>query len=186
MGWCAYVDESEPDPRFAAGTYLLAAAVIETDELLAARAAVAALRLRGQKKLHWRGEGAPRRRRIASSIAALPMMHTIVVKVDKDASSERRRRLCMARLLPELHTAGVTDVYLESREKKQNAGDIELLNGLRRQKALTSDLRIYHVPGPNDALLWVPDVVAGAMGSQLAGEPVYLDMFATTLVVYDA
>lgn len=114
------------------------------------------------------------------------MMHTIVVKVDKDASSERRRRLCMARLLPELHAAGVTDVYLESREKKQNTGDMELLNGLRRQKALTSDLRIYHVPGPNDALLWVPDVVAGAMGSQLAGEPAYLDMFATTLVVYDA
>ncbi|MGH3908726.1 MAG: hypothetical protein ACRDTE_31770 [Pseudonocardiaceae bacterium] len=48
MSWSAYVDESEPD----AGSYVLAAAVISTGLIAEVRAAVAALMLGGQRKLH--------------------------------------------------------------------------------------------------------------------------------------
>lgn len=42
------------------GTYLLAATVLPAEQLLAAREIVSALRLRGQRKLHWRNENDPR------------------------------------------------------------------------------------------------------------------------------
>jgi len=56
MSWSAYVDESQPDPRADPGAYLLAAAMLPTEDLQAARAAVRSLLLRGQRKLHWRDE----------------------------------------------------------------------------------------------------------------------------------
>lgn len=70
MSWCAYLDESEPDRRYGPGTYVLAAALIEREDEEEARAAVAALRLRGQRKLHWHDEDRSRRKLLTEAIAA--------------------------------------------------------------------------------------------------------------------
>jgi hypothetical protein len=185
MTWCAYVDESEPDPRFGAGVYVLAAALIEQDDQETARAAVASLRLRGQRKLHWHDEDDQRRKLLTETIAELPALHLIVVKVDQHAKPERRRRLCLARLLPELAAAGVPEVYLEAREAKQNGHDRAMLDALRAQRLVTSDLRMYHQPGPTNPLLWVPDVVAGAVGAHRRGHTAYLDRFASLTTFYE-
>lgn len=186
MSWCAYVDESEPDPRYGPGTYVLAAALIERDDEEAARTALAALRLRGQHKLHWHDEDSSRRKLLTETIAELPALHLIVVKVDVNASSERRRRLCLARLLPELDRHGVPEAYLEARESKQNARDMQILSALRARREVGSQLRLYHQPGPQNPLLWVPDVVAGAVGADRAGEPVYLERLTGLTTFYEA
>ncbi|MFR9806480.1 hypothetical protein ACL02T_29950 [Pseudonocardia sp. RS010] len=186
MSWYAYVDESEPDPRFGAGTYVLAAALIDQRDHETAQAAVAALRLKGQRKLHWHDEDAPRRKLLTETIAELPALHLIVVKVDQSATSERRRRLCLARLLPELDRHGVLEVYLESRERKQNQRDMKILDAMRAQRQVGAQLRLYHQPGPANPLLWVPDVVAGAVGSERAGEPSYLDRLSGLTTFYEA
>ena len=86
------------------------------------------------------------------------------------AKSERRHRLCLARFPPELDRHGVHEVYLEGRETKQNARDMQDPGGgVRVRKEGWSDLRLYHQPGPRNALLWIPDVVAGAVGAGRAG-----------------
>ena len=102
MSWSAYVDESQPDPRADPGAYLLAAAMLPTEDLQAARAAVRSLLLRGQRKLHWRDENEQRRKLLTAAVADLEALHLVVVHVDLQASSERRRRLCLRRLLCEL------------------------------------------------------------------------------------
>jgi len=187
MAWTAYVDESEPDPRSgSAGVYLLAAALIEDIEEGAAREVVAGLRLPGQKKLHWHDEDDKRRAVVAETISRLPALHLLIVRVDQPASSERRRRLCLARLLPEIYTSGVVDVFLESRERKQNVRDVQLLNGLRSRHLVGPELRIHHRPGPTDPLLWIPDVVAGAVGAERRGDLSYVEHFAGSLTYYEA
>ena len=186
VSWCAYVDESEPDPRFGgAGVYILAAALVAHDDQDTVRQAMRALRLRGQRKLHWHDESDQRRKLVTETIAVLPALHLIVVRVDVGARSERRRRLCLARLLHELDTAGIAEVHLESRAARQNGLDLELLNRLRQQKAISSRLRIHHQPGPSEPLLWVPDVVAGAAGAQRRGDPSYIDRLSESLTFYE-
>ena len=42
-----------------------------------------------------------------------------------------------------------------------------------------------HQPGPTNPLLWIPDIVAGAVGADLTGEPSYLDRIRhlTTIII---
>ena len=187
MTWTAYVDESEPDPRSgSASVYLLAAALIEDVEHDAARTAMEALRVRGQKKLHWNAEEAKRRTLIVQTVARLPTMHLVVARTDAAATSERRRRKCLETLLPELESAKVDRVYLEAREMRQNQRDVQLLAGLRAQRVVGSALRLDHLPGPSEPLLWIADVVAGAVGARHHGNPVYEDVLAGLVTYHQA
>ena len=185
MSWSAYVDESEPDPRFGAGVYVLAAALVEQQDQLTVQEAMTGLRLKGQRKLHWRDEDTGRRKLLAETVAELPALHLIVVKIDQHASSERRRRLCLVKLLAELDAHGVSEIYLEAREAKQNDGDRGMLDALRAQKMIGSGLRMYHHRGPENPLLWVPDIVAGAVGADRAGEPAYLNSLAALTTLFE-
>jgi hypothetical protein len=148
MSWSAYVDESQPDPRADPGAYLLAAAMLPTEDLQATRAAVRSLLLRGQRKLHWRDENEQRRKLLTAAVAGLEALHLVVVHVDLQASSERRRRLCLRRLLCELDAAGIAQVYLEARETRQNGRDLQLLDALPAQQAIGPTIRMHHQPGP--------------------------------------
>jgi hypothetical protein len=185
VSWRAYVDESEPDQRSGAGTYLLAAAVIEDQHEDAAVAATRALLLAGQRKLHWHDEGAARRAQLINAVSDLPALYLITVRTDRLARPERRRRLCLAELLVSLRAHGVEQVYLEGREAKQNARDRQLLDALRAQRRIDSQLRMHHQPGPENPLLWIPDIVAGAAGADWTGDPSYLDRIRelTTIIV---
>jgi len=173
MSWSAYVDESQPDPRADPGAYLLAAAMLPTEDLQAARAAVRSLLLRGQRKLHWRDENEQRRKLLTAAVADIEALHLVVVRVDLQASSERRRRLCLRRLLCELDAAGVAQVHLEAREARQNGRDLQLLGALRAQQAIGPTIRMHHQPGPSEPLLWMPDLVAGAVGAARQGRVAY-------------
>lgn len=176
MSWCAYVDESEPNSQSGSGVYLLAAALIERRDHETVRTAALELRLKGQRKLHWHGENTARRKLLIETVAPLAALHLIIIRSDPLVHSERRRAVCLSRLLTELETRGVTEVYIEAREKRQNERDLRVLAGLRAQRVIRSTLWIDHRPGPQNPLLWVPDVVAGAAGAQQAGDPSYLDL----------
>jgi len=143
------------------------------------------LRLRGQRKLHWHDEDAPRRKHLVDAVAELSALHLVVVRVDQHARPERRRRLCLAELLVQLQARGVEQLYLEGREAKQNTRDRDLIGKLRAQRRLDGQLRMDHQPGPTNPLLWIPDIVAGAVGADLTGEPSYLDRIRhlTTIII---
>jgi hypothetical protein len=172
----AFVDESELSTGDSPGVYLLAAAVITVDHLDTARTTIEALRLRGQRKLHWRDENDNRRMLSIKTIATLPALHVVVVRAAADECSERRRRrLCLRRLLCELDQAGVVQVILERRQRRQDQADSQLLSALRAAKAVSSGLHMEHAAGTGEPLLWLPDFVAGAAGAAYRGAHSYLD-----------
>lgn len=185
MSWYAYVDESEPDPRADLGAYLLAAAVVPSEQVQPMRAAVSSLLLRGQHKLRWRNENAQRRKLLTAAVAELDALYVVVVRVGQGASSERRRRLCLRRLLWELDDAGVVQINVEAREAKQNQRDRHLLDALRAERVLSATIKMDHPAGPREPLLWVPDLVAGAVGAARRGEPAYRDQLASLLTVVE-
>jgi hypothetical protein len=151
----------------APGTYLLVASVVEEGDRQAVSDALRAARLPGQRKVHWHDEQATRRLDLLERIGLLPVRHVVVRTVDRHAGSERRRRICLTALLLRLAAMDVADVCFEARQRTQDKRDRQLLDALRRGRLVSSSLRMRHVPGPVEPVLWVPDIVAGAVGASL-------------------
>jgi hypothetical protein len=180
----AFVDESQSNSARDPDTYILAAAVCDGAVLAATRQSFAGLRLKGQHKLHWRDEGEKRRQEIAATIAAAPLRHLIVVRDGQPGEKpERRRRHCLERLLYELDQLGVGTVTFESRGRKDDKRDRDMLDALRTKRVVATDLRMEHVAGPREALLWVADAVCGAVVQSRTGESIYLEMIQASVEI---
>ncbi|TSD94861.1 hypothetical protein FOS14_19665 [Skermania sp. ID1734] len=180
----AYLDESQSNRSRDPDCYVLAAALCDPTELEIARTAMASLLLPGQTKVHWRDEQPARKRKIAETIAQLPLMHLIVVRDGRPGErAERRRRHCLERMLFELDELEVARAIAESRGRADDLRDRRLLDAQRAKQAVSSELLIDHVPGPKDPLLWVPDAVCGAITLARTGNPGYLDMIETAVAV---
>lgn len=183
-GLLGFVDESLSDSRRDPGVYILAAALCEPVDVDGLRASMTALLLPGQRKLHWRDESHPRRVAIVEAIADAPMAGLVVVRVGTASERpERQRRLTMTRLLHELAELGVRTVTLESRGRADDARDRDLLGGLRARKVVTSDLRMDHRRGGDDALLWAADAACGAITQARTGNTQYLEALQTRMTV---
>lgn len=185
--WRAYVDESESNQRLDPGTYILAATLVEDDHADEVRQAMAALRPPGRPKLHWHHESGRSRLAVVKTIAELPVLHLIVVRsVQPIEPTERRRRKCMARLAHELEVRHVDEIVAESREPKANRRELQHLQLLRANGLVARDLRLYHVRGPREPILWAADAMAGAIVAARIGEPSYLEILSSvTDVVTD-
>ncbi|WP_034253121.1 MULTISPECIES: hypothetical protein [Arsenicicoccus] len=172
----AWVDESASVHDLDPGAYILAAAIgpahLEDDT----RHSMRSLRLPGQNKLHWRDEDERRRGVIATTIAALE--HTYLVVVREGCASDnlkRRRNKTIERLLPELELLGVTQVTFESRGSADDKRDLDLVQALRGRGRLGPAVRIHHVRGRDEPLLWIPDAVCGAVTNARTTTGEYLD-----------
>jgi hypothetical protein len=171
----AYVDESMSDTKRDPGTYLLAAGICDPADRDQIREQMQDLRLKGQNKLHWHDEDDKRRRQIIERVSHLPLMHLVVVRDDMpDARPERRRRLCMDRMLYELDQLEVATATFESRGPADDRRDMTMVATMRASKAITSQLRVGHEKGPEDPLLWVPDAVCGAMTAERVGNAEFI------------
>jgi hypothetical protein len=158
-----------------ARAYILAATICETADLSSVRQEVSGLRLKGQQKVHWRDESDKRRRQIAEFIALLPLEHAVVVRNGHpDDRPERRRRQAMERLMHELDQARVKDVTFESRDDRNDVRDRDMLDALRARKTISPDLRMNHIGGRDDAMLWVADALCGVTVKQRTGDITYL------------
>lgn len=178
----AFVDESGSDRQRDPHAYLLAAALCEVDRLEGLRASLKTLRLPGQHKLHWRDEDTKRRLLITDTVGRLGLEHVVVVRSGLEGEKpERRRRLCLERLWCELQDLGVPQAVLESRGKADDRRDRTHLDTLRSRRLITADLRIDHLPGPADPMLWVPDAVCGAVSSHRTDDSTYYDMLASSI-----
>jgi hypothetical protein len=159
-----------------ARAYILAATICFTADLSSVREEVTGLRLKGQRKVHWRDESDKRRRTITECIALLPLEHVVVVRAGHpDDRQERRRRHAMERLLHELDQADVKEITFESRDSRNDKRDREMLDALRARKTVSLDLRVSHVGGRDDAMLWVADALCGATVKQRTGDATYLE-----------
>ena len=178
--WIAYADESMRQRRDGSGLYVLAAALVEEKAVSEVRAAAARLAIGGAgRRVHWRNESPARRRKVVAAVADLDPIHLVIVGVGLDnPRQERARRLCLQRLLWELQTVDVHQVWLEARTSSLNHKDIALVDLLRVQGVLGPDLRVEHVRPTGmlgEPLLWLADIVAGAVSAARGdGELQYL------------
>lgn len=64
---------------------------------------------------------------------------------------------------------GVSQVWLESRTSSLNKRDLQMVNALRSEKAVSPALRVDFGLPSVEPMLWVPDAIAGARKGSRAG-----------------
>jgi hypothetical protein len=173
----AWVDESviAGGGRHAAGAYTLAAAVTETAAAEDIRADLRRLTLRKAGRLHWVDESAKRRDDLAAAVVAIDLAAIVTVGSPVQRSKqERARRCCLERLFYELGSMGVSRVCLESRAAAADRRDLRLLDYARDKRLVPADFRVNFARPKDEPMLWLPDIVAGAVTAANLGEPRWL------------
>ncbi|OXR40270.1 hypothetical protein B7C42_07695 [Nocardia cerradoensis] len=170
----AWGDESGSQPERDPHTYLLAAALIDDADVEVVRKTMDGLLLPGEKKVHWHNSSDERRELLIRTVAGLPTMSVVVVHHEQDASDRRHRRKCLEYLLPQLAEMPCSHITFESR-KQLDSSDQDILGKFRARKVIGPGLRIHHSIGMSEPVLWVADVVCGAVVQHRVGNPRYLD-----------
>ncbi|MDQ2881448.1 MAG: hypothetical protein M3Y48_09485 [Actinomycetota bacterium] len=173
----AFADESfREDPT--TGCYVLAAAVLEEESLQPARELMR--RLLGSRrtsKLHWHEMDRLQQKDAAYSVAGIEGFHVVAVGAPvPHRRQERARAACLAALVSELHGRGVEHLLIEARAAKLNDRDIRTVQGARFTLPQASNFRVDHLPGSAEPLLWIADIVAGAVRSSRQGGPTPLEL----------
>jgi len=165
----AWGDESVRSHGFGAPAYLLAASVVDTDDVAETRAALAALRpTRG--KLHWHDLADADRLRVVDAVGGLRARHLVVVASPTDLRREERARaVCIERLGWELARRDVRQLTLEARSRRLMERDLRVVEGLRGRRIIPTSLRVAHGAPDVEPMLWLPDQVLGAFGAARAG-----------------
>ena len=169
----AYIDESSalrpPDRQ----EYMVCAAIIDSQNVQRVREELRPLLLPGQVKLHWTDERNGRRRKIVETLSGIDSMQAIITHQSKvSRKTERHRRKCLEQMYFELSEMHVHNVTLESRQEAQNKLDLAHIVALQGQ-GQSASIRLRHVRGGDDPLLWIPDAVLGALNSVYLGENQY-------------
>lgn len=171
----AWGDESGSDHVLDPGTYLMAAALVDPAHGDVIREQMRTLSRPGYRKIHWREEDDKRQLALVGLISDLPLEAIVVVRTGaRTDHQEHRRRKVLERLFPRLVDLGCGRVVLESRGRKDDDRDHEMLDHMRRRRLMPGPLRLEHMPGPADVLLAVPDVVCGAVVAARCGDARFL------------
>ena len=149
--------------------YVFAMVVVSESHLIEARQFALRSCIRPGMRFHFHAEGATRRRYLIDSLRYGPWdIRTLATPAETDRQ-ERARRL----LLRMHHTNDVGHEWvLESRGRRQDRHDIDLVEALNHQTGMTHP-RVRHSSSEHEPLLWVADVFAGGVASSLAGRTDY-------------
>lgn len=180
----AFLDESFHEHRDD-GFYVLAAAVLPEERHVELREAMLAMRgPRRDSKLHWYPMDDQEKLAAAKRIADIAEMQIVAVTAPVPLKGqERARALGLQCLVAELHAAGVRFLVAESRQRDLNARDIETVSRARRfVLPKGTDFRIEQRLGAAEPLLWISDVVAGAVRARLTGEERYFEVLAECVI----
>ena len=169
----AYIDESSAYRPPNRQEYMICAAIIDSQDLEQVREELRPLLLPGQIKLHWTDERNSRRRKIVETLSGIDSMQVIITHQSEISKrTERHRRKCLEQMYFELSEMHVHNVTLESRQEAQNKRDLAHIVALQGQ-GQSVNIRLQHVRGGDDPILWVPDAVLGALNSVHLGEEQY-------------
>jgi hypothetical protein len=180
----AFVDESYDD-QSAPGFYVLAAAVLPANRHAELREAMLAIRARHRTtKLHWYAMEQQEKIDVAKRIGAFEEMHIVTIGAPvSHQKQERGRALCLHRLVMELHGAGVTRLVAEGRQSSLDALDVDTVRRARQHMLPKGAVfRIEHQRGAREPLLWISDMVAGAIRARIQGNPAFFDSLAHCVV----
>lgn len=170
----AWVDESMHVDH---GIYLLVAVVCDPTGCDPYRDTLRSLLDTSQPKLHWGQESPDRRTKIIETVSGFDMTSVVVIGTPMHKrKQERARAVCMESLTIHLAEQGVTQIYLEERESSLNTRDHRVIESIRGKKLIPTELRV-DVERPSiEPMLWLPDIVAGAVGQErVRGVSDYVD-----------
>lgn len=170
--YVAYIDESSIAFPPGSRVYRVCAAIVDTDDADDILGRLTSLWSPGSKKLHWRDESDKRRRQMVAMVAGIGSSHVIISYRSEQSSGtkqERARRKCLEQIYYELAERGILAAVLESRDAVQDSRDIQHIAALQGAGQATG-LRIWHRPGRDEPLLWIPDIVLGAFNAAAAGD----------------
>jgi hypothetical protein len=153
----AFVDESSR------GGYLLCAVVLLPSELAPARRILRTLCKPGQRRVHMKHESDGRRREILSVVSQLEV-ETRIYRARLDGRSERRTRdECFRVMVPELiEQLSVARMVVESCD--QDRQDNQVIREMVMKTQAEERFSYLHSAPANEPLLWLPDIVAWAIG----------------------
>jgi hypothetical protein len=157
----AYIDESVREA--APGLYVLASVAVPPDRADDVRAALRSGLRHRRPRFHWRDEEDSDRQAMAKTAGELQLASLVAVSTPMDPKRpERARRVCLTRLLWELEQRDVFDVVFESRQNRDRDDRAHIV---RAQKAghCSRSLRYDFALPLQEPLLWLPDLVAGAV-----------------------
>lgn len=179
----AYIDESSAHRPPAQQEYMVCAAIIDEHDLEKVCRQLLPLRLPGQIKLHWTDERSSRRRKIVETLSGIDSVQVIIThRSEASRKTERYRRKCLEQLYFELSEMQVHQVTLESRQEAQNRKDIEHIVALQAQ-GQSPGIRLRHARGGDDPLLWIPDIVLGALNSLHLGDDQYWEQLHDKVIL---
>lgn len=172
-------------PGMPQGCYILAASLADPDDCEPIRDSLLRLRASRNGKLHWTDESPQRRRLIATAIAAFPLDHTVVLGAPLDArKQERARAQCLEQLLFDLGQRGVASAWVETRGPALDRADLKRVDAFRSRGVLPRDLHVGFGQPATEPMLWLPDILAGAVGVAVReGDRSLLNTFAPALAI---
>ncbi|SDG78973.1 hypothetical protein SAMN04489810_1298 [Microbacterium pygmaeum] len=163
--------------------YLIGAALIPINLCEEVRERVRTLALPGQIKLHWTDEGESRRRTIVKRLAELAPMTVVITHLsERMRRNERCRRKCLEALYHDMVELESFELTLEHRSDAQNLQDRAHIVALQGQ-GLDKRVRIDHRRGGDEPLLWIADVLLGAVNAAEIGEPGHLEALQNTILI---
>jgi hypothetical protein len=180
----SWVDESM---HVAAGLYILAAVVCDPGGCDPIRDTMRSLLDEGQPKLHWSGESPDRKEKIVGTVAQIDIAAVVVIGTPMaKKNQERARAVCMESMVVALTAMGVEQVLLEERTPSLNERDQLLIRSIRGKKLIPKAMRIEVGQPSAEPMLWVSDIVAGAVGADRVHDlPQYLDAIRPMVEVLD-
>lgn len=180
----AWGDESTRTEGLEKASYLLGAVVADPAACSNLREQLEALPRRGPK-LHWRDLDTRARQDVIATVASFDAYHVVVVAAPVELRrQERARALCLERLAWQLDGHGVQLLTLEARPPQLMRRDLRTVDALRSKKALPEGLRIDHGLPSEEPMLWIADIVLGALGESMAGgRPEWFDAVRSSTTV---
>ena len=152
----AFVDESQRD------RYIICAAVVAPQDLRAIRGELRAMRLPGQRSLHFAQESPRRRRSLLKSISQLPLRVCLYESVEREPAA---RRLAIDALLHDLIGMNGRRLIIEHREPSQDRRERSQIATAVQVRRAPEGLEYEHLARHEEPLLWVPDAVAWSYGA---------------------
>lgn len=123
-------------------------------------------------------------RAIIENIRNLPIENYVVVRANCVGDKlERRRRKCLEAFAPNLAAMGCENLTLESRGRVADKKDMALLKVMRTRHQIDSSLRLDHVVGPADPILWLADAVCGAVVADRSGDSQFVSALGSRLTL---
>jgi hypothetical protein len=166
-GAIAFIDESMRLSR-GRGLYLVAAAIVAHGDQATVERRLRALTGRRQKRRHWHDEIDTLRFGFMDELAELPLRAvTVAVESITPRRQEKAREVALWNLLPHLEPHGVTNLVLEARQEQLNRRDRRTIWAIQRC-AIGVGMSYRFGRPTEDAMLWVADALAGALGLHVA------------------